>query len=283
VFDDVDRWQFVFIISAALFVAYQMVRGWRVGIVRQAVNLFALILAYAVAIFGGRLAVPVLRPFGYPDFVVSLIIGSIMALLVFAAISMAGRILFRRTNQQGIGLLRLGYGVGGSAIGMVFGFFTVWLVVLGIRLLGTVAETEMDASRPAPRKNIRIEQRYPMFAQNMAHMKQSLDQGPTGAFVQAIDPIPERAYDIIAKVGRVVSREESIERFLTYPGAKHLSQHPRIIALQNDPSVVHAIEQRNYFALLKNQRIVAAVNDPEVSELIRKFDLDKALDYALAK
>ncbi|MEA3188308.1 MAG: hypothetical protein QOD99_2138 [Chthoniobacter sp.] len=274
--EDADRFRLIFLIAAALFVLVQVVRGWRSGVVRQLVNLLALIVAYAVAIFGGRLAVPVFRPIGYPDFLVSLIAGSIMAMVAFTAISLTGRILFRRTNQQSVGLLRLGYGAGGSMIGMVFGFLTVWLVVLGIRLLGTVAETEMIASAPTPRRLQR-----PALIESVAHMKESLEQGTTGAIVNRMDPIPDKVYEIMTKIGRVVSSPKAVDRFMSYPGARHLSQHPKIMALQKDASVSREIQQRNYLALLRSQSLVQTLNDPEVGTLVKNFELEKALDYAL--
>ena len=64
-------------------------------------------------------------------------------------------------------------------------------------------------------------------------------------------------------------------------GAKELTEHPRIVALQRDPDVTREIEGRDYFALLRNERIVSAANDPELHALVRQFELEKALDYAL--
>jgi len=282
-FEDANHWQVVFFASAALFIAYQVVRGWRLGIVRQMVNLVALAAGYATAIFGGRLAAPIFRPLGYPDFIVSLVAGSVLAFVVFTAVSAAGAVLFRRTDQQGIGLVRVGYGAGGSLVGLVFGMTTIWFFVLGIRLLGTVAEAQMQMSvRPegtSPRRLIRA-QPGPM-AENLARMKESLDHGATGAVMQRLDPTPDRAYAMLTKVSRVLSSSESIGRFLDFPGAKTLTQQPRIAALQNDPGIARAVFERNFLSLLKNERIVAAANDPEVNALIRRFELEKALDYAL--
>ncbi len=278
--DEADSWQAIFFASAAIFIAYQMFRGWRLGVVRQLVNLFALILAYGVAIFGGTSVVPVLRPLGYPDFIVSLVAGSIMASLVFASISFLGRILFRRTNQQGLGLLRLGYGVGGSFIGMVFGFLTVWLVVLAIRLLGTVAATEASAAEPAVHK-LRARTPAEAFSDSIVHMKSSLEQGTAGEIVQRIDPLPAKVYKVAQKVGLVASNADKMQRFLSYPGARELALHPRIVALQRDPAVTREVASRNYLGLMKNESVVRALDDPEVTKLVRNFELEKALDYAL--
>lgn len=280
--DDADSWQTIFLLSGALFVAFQMFRGWRLGVVRQLVNLLALIVCYGVAIFGGRLAVPVLRPLGYPDFIVSLLAGALMALVVFLAISALGRLLFRRTDQQSLGLVRLGYGVGGSAIGMVFGFLTVWLVVLGIRLLGTVAQTEIEAARPAPHRPPTLAPPN-QLALRIAGLKKSIEQGASGQIVQALDPIPEKFYDIMSKIGRVMASSEAADRFFRYPGALTLSQHPRILALQRDPGITREIQQRNFLGLLKSQQLKQVLDDPEVTQLVKNFELEKALDYALQK
>src|SRR5438093_9391633 len=94
----------------------------------------------------------------------------------------------------------------------------------------------------------RASPRSPVLVESIAHMKKSLEQGATGTLVDRIDPIPAKAYDIVAKIGRVVSSAEAVERFINYPGAQSLGQHPRIVALQNDTNVAREVEQRNYLA-----------------------------------
>jgi hypothetical protein len=112
-------------------------------------------------------------------------------------------------------------------------------------------------------------------------MKQSLEQGPAGAMVQQVDPIPGTLYGLLHKLGMMVSDDKRVDRFLSYPGVKPLLAHPKIAALQNDPVITRDIVNRNYLALLRNPRIVTAANDTEIGELMRKFEFEKALDYAL--
>lgn len=286
-FEDANHWQVVFFASAALFLTYEVVRGWRLGIVRQLVNLVALAAGYAAAICGGRLAPPVFRWAGYPDFIVSLIAGSVLGFVVFSALAALGGSFFRRTGQQEAGLARLGYGAGGSLCGLLFGMATIWFLMLGIRLLGTVAEAEVQMSArtaavaaPFSRRAALRVQPGPV-AENLARMKSSLDRGTAGAVMQRLDPVPGRAYSVLANVSHMLSSPESVQRFLEFPGAKALSQHPRILALEDDPAIARALQERNFFTLLKNEHIVAAANDPELNALIREFELEKALDYAL--
>jgi uncharacterized membrane protein required for colicin V production len=283
--DAAGRYELIFLVSAAAFICFQMVHGWRLGVVRQMVHLFALVVSYLVAIFSGKLAMPLLRFIGYPDIVLSMIAGLVLAGIVYVSITAIGTILFRRTNQQNIRLIRLGYGAGGSLIGLIVGFVTVWLVAAGIRMLGAVAEAEVTLSQQpvSARGRPSVQVRPGPFVEQLARMKESLDQGTTGAVMQRIDPLPESAYLTVGKIARVISSPERITRFLDYPGARALSQHPRIVALQSDPLIIHEIEQRHYLALLKNENIVAAANDSEVNALVKRFDLEKALDYALGE
>jgi hypothetical protein len=117
----------------------------------------------------------------------------------------------------------------------------------------------------------------------LAHMKESLEQGPTGMVVQQVDPIPGTLYGILRKLGVMVSDEKSIDRFLSYPGVKPLLANPKIAALQNDPDINHDIVSRNYLSLIRNPHIIAAANDAEIGELMRKFQFEKALDYAIRR
>ena len=48
-------WQAVFISFAFVFILFEVVRGWRLGLIRQLVRVAALVVAYAAAVFGGRL------------------------------------------------------------------------------------------------------------------------------------------------------------------------------------------------------------------------------------
>jgi hypothetical protein len=99
--------------------------------------------------------------------------------------------------------------------------------------------------------------------------------------VQQVDPIPGTLYGILQKLAMMVADDKRVDRFLSYPGAKMLLAHPKIAALQNDPVITQDIVNRNYFALIRNPRIVTAANDSEIGELMRKFEFEKALDYAL--
>ena len=282
-------WQTIFISFALVLILFEVVRGWRLGVVRQGVRLFALVAAYATALFGGRLLVPVLRPLlRAPDFFISIFAGAILALLVYAAINVLGAILFKRTGQQSAGTVRLLYGACGAALGIFFGLFSVWLVVVAIRSVGAIANAEfhppagaqhspapLTAGPPSPPTTT-----PPPMVASLAKLKNSIELGSLGEAVKAVDVVPAQSYQTLGKVGTMISNPQSAERFLSYPGAKELTGNPKIVALREDPEIIDLIKQQRFFDLLQNPKLIEAVNDPALAAQVRSFDFQKALDYA---
>lgn len=290
---NLDPWQLAFFGAASILILAKAWQGWQMGIARQAVNILALVAAYVVGYFGGGSLTPVLRSMIHaPEGALAVISAGMVGLIVYFGVSIMGKVLFKKTSQQSVGMVRFGYGISGAAVGSLYGIFLVWIAVLSIRLLGSVAETRIavgtnprsSAGKPSPTPGPTLAGSGPgAMALGLAHMKQSLEQGAAGSVMQQVDPIPGTLYGILRKLGMMVSDDHSVERFLSYPGVKPLLAHPKIAALQNDPEITRDIMRRDYFGLLRNSRILAAANDSEIGELMRKFEFEKALDYAISK
>jgi hypothetical protein len=274
-----DGFQLLFLGGSVLLVLVQSIRGWRVGVARQLVNLAAMLLAYGAAILSGRLLTPLVHSLGYPDLLVSAVAGSLVGFVAYLALTTAGSLLCRRTSEQNLGLLRLGYGAGGSALGFIGALTTVWISVLAIRFLGTVAQAEINLAKTP--EAVRSGVTAGPMAFELAQFKRSLDSGPAAGVINTTDPLPPRFYLIVGKIAQVISSVDSMQRFVTYPGTRTLSENPHIIALQKDPDISRAVLRRDFMGLLGNPKIAAAVNDPALGELVKTFDLEKALDFAL--
>jgi len=275
-----DRFQMLFLAGSGLLVLVRSIRGWRLGVLRQLVDLVALVLAYAAAILSGRLLTPLLHPLGYPDLLVSVLAGALLGGALYPLLKRGGTALFCGRNENALGLMRLGRGAGGSVLGFASALVTVWLSALAIRCLGTVAQAEVSlASTPQARRTGMLPS--PM-AIELAGFKQSLDSGPAGAILDGADPVPDRFYLLLNKIAEVISSIDSMQRFVAFPGTRLISQNPRIAALQHDPQIAQQVMHHDFMGLLGNPKIVAAVNDPRVEALVRGFQLEKALDYALA-
>ena len=280
-------WQTVFVSFAVLLILFETIRGWRLGLVRQVVRLLALLLAYAAALFGGRLLLPVLRPLvRLPDLFISIFAGAILAIAIYAAVNFLGALLFKRTGQQPAGLFRLFYGFCGAVLGIFFGLFSIWLVVVGIRSLGAIANAELHSQAvghsqlTAARSTAPPNESNPLI-HTLARLNNSIELGPVGKTVKAVDVVPDQTYQTLGKLGTVVSTPQSAERFLSYPGARELTENPRLTALRNDPEIMALIQERRFFDLLQNPKLIEALNDPALAAQVKSFQFQKALDYAL--
>jgi uncharacterized membrane protein required for colicin V production len=282
-------WQTIFVSFALVLIAFEVVRGWRLGIVRQLVRVVAIVSAYATAIFGGRMLLPLLRPFvRVPDLFISIAAGAVLALIVYFAINTSGAILFKRTAQQRAGVIRVLYGFCGAALGMLFGLFGVWLIVVGVRCAGAIANAQLQSEAAQRREPLARAQRIassssgesPSLMTSLAKLQNSIELGSLGEVVKGVDVLPAKTYQTLGKLGTVVSNPRSATRFLSYPGAKQLSENPKIIALRGDREIIELIEQKRFMDLLHHPHFIAAMNDPALAAEVRSFDFQKALDYA---
>jgi hypothetical protein len=293
-------WQVVFISFGVILILFEVVRGWRLGLMRQITRLIALGAAYAVALLGGSLLVPVARSFlKVPDPVLSILCGAILAFAAYVLVSGVGAILFKRTAQQESGAVRLIYGFAGAIVGLFFGLFLLWLTVASVRAIGALAEgqaarrsgTAAHSAQDATSHALDVRRRFlsepddgkPALAISLARLKNSLELGLLGSVLKSTDPISQRTYETLEKAGNVLSSPERAQKFLTFPGARELAEHPKIVALRSDPEIADLIARGRFFHLLQNPRVIEAANDPVLAQRVRKFDIQHALDYALEK
>jgi uncharacterized membrane protein required for colicin V production len=297
-------WQLVFVSFAIVLILFEVLRGWRRGIARQFARLGALVAAYFVAFFGGKLVVPLLRPFlKIPDVALSVVAGGALALIVYTIINTLGTILFRRTRQHESAFVRMVYGAGGAVLGFFFGAFLVWIVVVGVRSTGAVANAQVREqsaasadgdTRKLPAEAIHaVDMRRRVLADPneeseslmilLARLKNSLEMGVIGDVVKRTDVVPPKTYEALGKLGQMASNPKSAERFLSFSGARELSEHPKIVALRNDPEILEMIAQGRFVDLLQNEKIINAANDPELIEQFKNFDVKRALDYAVGQ
>lgn len=265
-----DNGQMLFFAFAAAIVLFQIFKGWRLGLVRQIVRFSALAAAYIAAIWGGAMTVPFLRPLGYPDLLLRLAGGAGLGLGVYLVICIFGGILFKRTAHQDVALVWFFYGATGALMGALFGLVLTVAAADAVRLLGSLAQ----ASNPKTRT---------MFNAGLVNWMRSIESGSVGEVLRTVDPVPRRVYAIAGKVGQTAADPEAAARFLAFSGAAEMARQPEIQALRDDPEIAAALKDRCYLALLKNPKVVRAANSPEVAAQFRQFDLEKALDKALAK
>ena len=287
-------WQVVFVSFALILILFEIFRGWRRGLPRQVARLAALVAAYFATFFGGKFLAPLLGMFvRMPDALLSILAGAIFALIIYAVISGIGSALFRRTNQHDSMIVRLLYGSTGALLGIFFGVFLVWMIVVAVRSIGSVADAQVreQASDTSVLHAVDVRRRFlgeanedqAPLTTSLARLKNSLEMGVIGNAVKKIDVVPQKTYDVIEKVGAIAANPQNAERFLSFPGARELSEHPKIIALRNDQEISQMLTQGQLLELIQDHRIIDAANDPDLRARLKKFDLNAALTYALQR
>ena len=286
-------WQTIVVSFAALLLLLELIRGWRLGLPRQLMRGAAVIAAYAAGYFGGNLLLPLLRPIlNWPDFILSMIGGAILALVVYGVIASLGAILFKRTAQHPSSSVRLLYGLSGALTGIVFGLFFIWLIFVGIRSVGAVADAQVQA-HPRPEMTAATTHSDPRLALEnfdadsvtsfLARLKNSVEMGTLGDVLKKTDVTPPSVYETLKDAGAVCANPENARRFLSFPGAVELSEHPKIVALRNDPEIADLIRHGRIMELLQHHRVLEAANDPTLVEKVKQFDIKKALEFAAKK
>jgi len=287
-------WQLVFVSFALVLILFEVLRGWRRGLPRQVARLGALVAAYFAAFFGGKFLAPLLGMFvRMPDALLSIFAGAIFALIVYAIISGIGSALFRKTSQHDSMIVRLLYGSTGALLGIFFGLFLVWLIVVAVRSVGSVADAQVreQASDSSVLHAVDVRRRIlgepsedeAPLTTSLARLKNSLEMGVIGNAVKKVDVVPQKTYDVIEKIGAIAANPQNAERFLSFPGARELSEHPKIIGLRNDQEIAQMLAQGQFLELIQDHRIVDAANDPDLKARLKKFDLNAALNYATQK
>jgi len=287
-------WQLAFVSFAVVLILLEVLRGWRRGVARQLARFGALMAAYVAGFYGGRFVAPLAKVFfKMPDAILSILAGAVLALAVYAIINGLGTILFKRTSQHESFFVRSLYGSTGAVLGLFFGAFLVWLVVVGVRSVGAMANAQVQQqtidSAIVHAVDVRRhflgeanEDSAPLMT-SLARLKNSLEMGVIGDAIKKTDVIPQKTYDTIGKIGLVASNPQAAERFLSFPGAGELSEHPKVVALRKDQEISEMRAQGRFLELLQDPRIIDAANDPELRDRWKKFDLNAALDYAVQK
>jgi uncharacterized membrane protein required for colicin V production len=267
-------WQWIFLALAFLWLVISTARGWSKGVMRQLVSVVALIAAvWVTSRFSSNLADYLRTALHFPEGIVTLVAILFLWIVTSNLIVLIGNIVFKRTRDQKSPTAEWIYGLGGAFLGFLYGLFFLWLIVIGIRLAGYVAEKELSilSERGAALA----------FPAILAKLKNSIEHGPGGPILNAVDPIPRRWYREIDQWGRAVSDPKILRKMMGYPGFENVWRDPRVKALQDDPEIQAAAHQGNLIALMSNRKVVALMNDPEIRKAFSPEQLQAALDYAL--
>lgn len=267
-------WQNLFLVGVLVAFGWCVWNGWRTGVVRALCSLFAMVVALVVGLFIGVLVLAVMAGISLTfGIIAGWIAGVVSGLVVYFILTFVAALLLKRTSQQKTIALRLVYGIGGAAIGVLVGLSIYWGAIMFVRGIGGFWEPRFQpvaAHSPLPKPNA--------AEAVVVKLKRSIEAGSTGRTLLAGDVMPESFYRVVNKLGQMLVDPRAVNRFFQYPD---------IVAVLNDPafSSLMAGSSGNGASvddyLRTNQRLLAATKDPALIEKLQKIELEKALDFAL--
>ena len=271
-----SQWQQYIFIVAALFMLWELWRGWRLGAVRGLLRLAALFCAWIGGSTAAGATGTVVAFFSkVPPLIAPAVAGLTVGIGIYIGISIVAGLLFKKTGDHA-GVIRLGFGLGGAVCGLIFGLLFLWAGITLIRGMGALGELRVVQARNEGRSL--ATEKTALF---LIKLKESLEIGVTGQTLKKADPLPTAFYDNIVKISMVAGSQQAIERFVQYPGTLKIISNPHITALIQDPALEKAAEKKNILPLLQNKHVQAAANDRQLLDQLKEFDLTGALNYAL--
>ena len=224
------------------------------------------------ALLLGELVAPLLRPLGFADVVNLALARAQVALLAYLIAVGCGAILFKRTGQQELGLVRFFYGLSGAAIGLAFGVVMVWLLLVFVRVAGLFAPppAQSDAGGIAAR-TLGVVREW----------KSEIENGPVSGLVKAVDPLRERDYESAERAGQLIGNPERLRKLWESAALREWAADERVKQLANDPELQKLVSERDFAAFLRHPRVVAFLNDPELIARARRTDFEAALREAV--
>jgi hypothetical protein len=272
--DASEYWRNVFFALARGWILLSFLRGWRQGILRQ--------LLVPLAVLGASVVAVLVTPTGsaflhqnarLPASASALLLGVAIWLFVYNLLVFAGGIVFKRTLDQDFAIVRLVFGVGGAAVAVVYALLQIWAIVIGIRILGRIAEDQIvvRSSRNAVPSGLVV---------GLARLKNSLELGPGKAVLDQIDPVPQVIYHRLDQCTELLGNPRAIGCLLESPPLRSIGENRKIRTLQADPEILEAARRGDYLSLLSNPKVIALLTDPSIRALLSGNEIQAACDYA---
>jgi hypothetical protein len=272
--DASDYWRNVFLALAAGWILLSFLRGWTQGVLRQLLAPLALLGATAVVVLIAPAGSAYIRlGTQLPTSISAVLLALALWLLAYNLLVFVGRIIFKRTRDQDFAIVRLGFGLGGAAVAVVYALLQIWVVVIGIRILGRVAERQLaiQSARNSASSGLVV---------GLARLKNSLELGPGKAVLDQIDPAPQMFYDRMDQCSQLLGNPRAMERLLESPTLRGIWENPRIRALQADPEILDGVRRGDFLSLLSNPKVIALWTDPGIRVLWAGNEIRTACDYA---
>ncbi|MBS0656854.1 MAG: CvpA family protein [Verrucomicrobia bacterium] len=263
-----------------LILLWYVINGWSKGPARMLIKVFALAAGYVAALLLGESVAVLLKPLGYPQLVLLFVARALVALTAYLLAVLCGAILFKRTAQQEVGIVRFFYGVTGAGIGLVFGLVLIWIFVVAVRVAGTLAPPPGTTLAPSTQES-RLGQVRGQMLGALRAWKSELEDGPLNGVVKAADPLREQDYETADRLGVMLTDPARVRRFWESPAMREWAGDTKARELTNDPEIQRLGREGDFDALLRHPKVVAYLDDPDLLARVRRTDLAAALRDAV--
>jgi hypothetical protein len=267
------QWQTGFFLLAGACILLSAIRGWGQGLLRQVTTIIAFFTAGFLVLRCTGWTEEFLRPH-VPGWLLLPIAVAVIWAVSFNSIILLGRLLFKRTKDYESSSFRLICGFGGAAIGFGYGLLFVFSLLLGVKIVGRVAEDQAAIQEARDENPDRL-------ILNLAKLKKSVELGYGRRIIDTVDPLPRRFYLELDQYTRIAADPEAIQKLTEYPGLRRIWESPRFLELRNDPGILADVQRGNVLGVLTNPRFVALLNDPQLRGILIHGDLEAVLKDAL--
>lgn len=313
VFTAPDLWVLGFTVFTGCLICFHMLHGWFAGLYRKIGAFMSIVCAYACAYFGGPLLGEALaQSFDYPRLLLNGFGGAAIGFVMYFLLSSLASIFLPASKDIDSLVKKMFTSMGGMIAGAVIGVIYAAALALGVQWLGSLAQmrikyelalppdslaqsshttpsnTRTSSAQDTPAttthktydlEQVKKDNRGLVF---LAQLKSGLQASPLAPAVNLVDPVPAETYRVMDKVRAVAQNESALRIFKNHPASQKLFEQPLIQTLLHDQEIIQLAQQRDIDRLMRHPKILAATNDISLQEIAKAFDVEEALDEALA-
>ena len=289
-----------------------LLSGWSKGLIRQSLSLVSLAgggyAGYTLALPASQWLPESVLP-GLLRVPVAALLGALACWIVCAILS---ALLIKETENQKLGIIRILWGFGGAALGVVYGIATLMVAyeihrfgqsleygyATGRRTARALAEARVDKSAESltPQDAVALKgaptgpaaKMLPapaIIVPDLRPKNPETLQGQFSHIAAAWDPIPERYYVRTSRFAEVFSSQVATTRLFTAPDiaaiGQALPQNFGFNVLVKDEALRKALGKSDLWGVLTNPNLAITLQSSNIRSKLLSINPDALLDFAL--
>jgi hypothetical protein len=258
-----------------LILLYHVANGWSDGLGRKLFSLLAIAGAILGGYFLGWMPVPFLETrFPLHPTLINGIGSSLMGFVCYLSIKIAGLIFTKRTKDHE-GLSKTLSGIGGGLLGLGVGVVWLYLILTGLRFVNNLVNSDISPTA------VSNEDRG-FIGEILNDVEEVVEEGPLKKIYSTVDPITPDIYRMTAKSAHILRNSEAKDSFINSPEVQSLIRDPLFTKYANDSEIRPLLENKEFKKIVTHPKTADLIKDPSFTKLIKEYDLENAMDRAIA-